>query len=291
MRPARFVVAALLLVSLASHAAAQHRQAAGIALVPATGIALIPATKIGLVPAQDSIRRATPWAVAASAVVPGAGQALLGQKRSIAYGVVEGLLLLRYVGDRRDGNRSRDRYRLLAHDVARAQFADERPVGSFDYYERMSKFEASGAFDAMPGGGIDPETDPTTYNGAMWQLARETYWIDPSSPPPRESPEYQRALALYRARAYADAYRWSWTGATAERDEFRRAIRRSNSEFRHAATDLGFLIANHVLSSIDAFVEVRLRRRDGPAGDVEVRATVPFAVFDGRRNWRGPGGS
>ena len=258
---------------------ASSRSAPGT--VPYVAIAAAPPMPHLIVPLDDGARRASPWAIAASAVLPGAGQALLGQKRSIAYGVIEGLLVMRYIGDRRDGNRSRDRYRFIAHDVARAPFADERPVGNFDYYERMSKYESSGAFDAIPGGSLDPETDPATYNGAMWQLSRETFWIDPQSPPPVDSPEYQRAIQLYRARAYGDSYRWSWKGATTEQDQFRGAIRRANREYRHAATDLGFLIANHVLSSIDAFVEVRVRRREGPAGATEVRATIPIDLTRG----------
>jgi hypothetical protein len=309
VRPAILVVAAMLSLVLPSRAAAQRRQASRIApavardsatppaLVrapalradgaptaargPALLSAIAPVVSRHAVPMRDGARRASPWAIAASAVLPGAGQALLGQKRSIAYGVIVGLLVMRYIGDRRDGNRSRDRYRFIAHDVARAPFAEDRPTGSCDYYERMSKSEASGAFDAIPGGSLDPETDPSTYNGAMWQLSRETFWLDPQSPPPVDSPEYQRAIQLYRARAYDDAYRWSWEGATTEQDQFRRAIRRANREYRHAATDLGFLIANHVLSSIDAFVEARVRRREGPAGATEVSATIPLDLTRG----------
>lgn len=210
--------------------------------------------------AADSGRRATAWSVLASAIVPGGGQALLRQDRVIAYLAVEAYAWARYVADAREGRRARASYRNLASEVARRPFASVRPVGSFDYYERMEKFLDSGAFDAVEGGDLDPEPDTTTANGAIWLLARETYWSDPAAPPPRDSPEYGRAETFYRERAVGPEYRWSWSNARLEYAEFRRTIRRSNNAYRTSLQDLGLVIANHALSTVDAFITVRLRR-------------------------------
>jgi hypothetical protein len=228
-------------------------------------------------PPRDSTRHATPWAVLASALVPGAGQAILKQDRFVAYLAVEAYAWARYAADAREGRRARASYRGLASDVARRPFSNVRPIGDFEYYERMEKYVESGVFDAIPGGPLDPESDTTTANGAIWLLARETYWADPSSPPPRESPEYSFAETFYRGRAVAPEYRWSWTNARLEYAEFRRTIRRSNNAYRTSLQDLGLVIANHALSTVDAFVTVRLRRHaEGPTQRFELIGSIPF---------------
>ncbi len=235
-------------------------------------------------PRVDSTPRATAWAVLASAVVPGAGQALLRQDRVIAYVVVEAFAWARYRADAQEGRRARKTYRDLASEVARRPFSTHRPVGDFEYYERMEKFTESGAFDAIAGGPLDPEPDTTTANGAIWLLARQTYWADPFTPPPVDSPEYASAEAFYRERAIGPEYRWSWTNAHLEYAEFRRTIRRSNNAYRTSLQDLGLIIANHALSTVDAFITVRLRRQaDVRAAErYELIGTLPL----GRTPWR-----
>ena len=209
---------------------------------------------------RDSTAGATAWAVLASAVVPGTGQALLKQDRVVAYLAVEAYAWARYAADAREGRQARASYRNLASEVARRPFSTTRPVGDFDYYERMEKFVASGAFDAIPGGDLDPEPDTTTANGATWLLARQTFWTNPSDPPPKSSAEYGFAESFYRERAVGPDYQWSWSNARLEYAEFRRTIRRSNNAYRNSLEDLGLVIANHALSTVDAFITVRLRR-------------------------------
>lgn len=209
---------------------------------------------------RDSTARGTVWAVLASAVVPGTGQALLKQDRVVAYLAVEAYSWARYAADAREGRRARTSYRNLASEVARRPFSSNRPVGDFEYYERMEKFAESGAFDAIPGGDLDPEPDTTTANGAIWLLARQTFWSNPADPPPRTSAEYSFAESFYRDRAIGPDYRWSWANARLEYAEFRRTIRRSNNAYRNSLEDLGLVIANHALSTVDAFITVRLRR-------------------------------
>ena len=222
---------------------------------------------------RDSTPAGTAWAVLASALVPGTGQALLGQDRFIAYLAVEAFAWARYRADSREGQRARATYRRLASEVARRPFSVVRPVGDFEYYERMEKFAESGVFDAVDGGLLEPEVDTTTANGAIWLLARQTYWTDPNAPPPVESPEYARAAAFYRERAIRPEYRWSWGNARLEYAEFRRTIRRSNNAYRTSLQDLGLVIANHALSTVDAFITVRLRRQ----GDT--RLTERYELF------------
>ena len=230
-------------------------------------------------PFRDSSmsRRSTPWAVLASAVVPGSGQAILRQDRFVAYLAAEAYAWARYAADAREGRRARASYRRLASEVARRPFSDIRPVGDFEYYERMEKYLESGAYDAIPGGDLDPEPDTTTANGAIWLLARQTFWTDPDATPPRNSNEYGFAETFYRERAVTPDYRWSWTNARLEHAEFRRTIRRSNNAYRTSLQDLGLVIANHALSTVDAFVTVRLRRQANPTSQrFELIGTMPL---------------
>lgn len=234
--------------------------------------------------ARDSAQSAsTAWSVLASAIIPGSGQALLKQDRFVAYLAIEAYAWARYAADAREGRRARSSYRELASEVARRPFGGLRPVGDFDYYEKMEKFAESGAFDAVPGGDLDPEPDSTTANGAIWLLARQTFWTDPTSPPSKSSQEYSNAATFYRDRAVKPEFQWSWTNARLEYAEYRRTIRRSNNAYRTSLQDLGLVIANHALSTVDAFVTVRLRRHvDGGTQRFELYGTLPFGRLTNR---------
>jgi hypothetical protein len=203
------------------------------------------------------------WAPAGSALLPGTGQWLLDQDRFIPYLALEAYAWLKYASDSREGARQRAEYRRLARTVARAQFATSTPNGNWEYYERMEHYTESGVYDAIPGGALQPEPDTTTFNGSVWLLARETYWEDPNTPPDPGSTAYTNALVFYSQRAVTPNYRWSWRDAQLEQDLFRRTIARSNDFYRQAAQDLAVVIANHVLSTVDSYVTVRLRSRRG----------------------------
>jgi hypothetical protein len=268
----------LLAVCLTSSVAAgQSKARAGIApgaspLAPDARIANIAG------PRQTSPAAPSAWAVASSLILPGAGQALLRQERFVPYAAAEAFFLVRYAQHARDARRERDRYRALAADVARAPFGPARQHGTFDYYESMEHFVESGAFDAELGGDLDPEPDTTTFNGRMWLLARKTFWVDVAVPPPRDSREWRLAESFYMNRAVGAAFRWSWRDAQLEYDEFRRTIRRSNDAYRDALTDLSVIIANHVLSGVDALISVRLRSRGGGQGGrgLSIRGELPL---------------
>jgi hypothetical protein len=233
--------------------------ASGVGATPAASLLPTSGDSVATPPAPGAgteVRRPPPswWTPIASAVAPGAGQALLGQNRWVAYAAAEAYSLARYATDARDGRRQRDRYRALARDVARAGFGGELPDGSFDYYERMEHYARSGVYDQGRGGPLLPEGDTTTSNGALWLLARQTYWEDPTIVPPFESAAYRSAIDLYTRRAVRPDYLWSWSGAPLEQDAFRTDISRSNAAFRRSVEDLGAVLANHVLSTVDAYV-------------------------------------
>ena len=217
------------------------------------------------------------WPPLASAILPGAGQGLLRQDRALAYLAIESYGWLRYASDVREGRRQRNGYRALAAQVARAYLSDESPIGDFEYYERMESFIESGVFDANPEDGVQPETNPESFNGFIWLRARTTFWEDPAIPPPPTSEQYQAALDYYANRAIQPQFRWSWRNAQLEQDLFRRTIGRSNDAFRRSIQDLGVIIANHALSTVDAYVAVRIRHaREGESG-VGIEAAIPWS--------------
>src|SRR5262245_32980925 len=177
---------ALLAIAFAAgEAAAQARPAATLGAAPRAATPCVvgncaeapPPASLGA-DSADVARRAPVFAVVASAAIPGSGQALLRSDRFLPYLAFEVFAWTQYASHAREAGRKRDAYRQLASSVARSRFSDTRPVGNFEYYERMEHYQESGAFDTQPGGGIDPESDTLTFNGAMWLLARRTYWKD-----------------------------------------------------------------------------------------------------------------
>lgn len=200
----------------------------------------------------------------ASLLVPGAGQLLGGRARGAVYLVAEALLITRTLSLDSEGRREQDRYRELAWVVARGQFQPVDQDTVFEYYEQVGRYVESGPFDTDPGPGFAPPTDTRTYNGQIWQLARTTYFPDPDNEPPPESAEYKRAMAFYQSRAIGPNFQWSWRNAGLEQDLYRQTIAASDEAFREATTTLGLLLANHLLSAVDAFVSERLSRPDRP---------------------------
>ena len=234
--------------------------------------------------AGDSTRRETGSGIAgavarlpiwsaplASLVVPGIGQARLKQGRAIAYLAAETFILLQYRKDVNEGRRNERDYRDIARTIARRGFTSSPPDTVWQYYEKLSEYVESGAFSMVPNGATVPEIDPQTYNGFQWKLARQQYGI-PEGSSAVGTANYERALALYESRAMRQAYRWSWRNAQLEKDLYVRAISRTNDAYRRATFDLSALIANHLLSSIDAFAVVRLAQ--APNGALRVSTSI-----------------
>ena len=215
-----------------------------------------------------------------SAAVPGAGQLLRGQKRGWAYLAVEALSWTVYADRRSEGARFRTRYRDLAWTTARSG-SGPRVDGDFAYYERLSFWTRSGRFDAEAAtGGIQPETDPSTFNGSVWARALGIFSVQQGDGP--GSPRFDAALAYYEAQAYGEAFLWDWTGAPGARDEYADWIRQSDERFRQATWTLGVLFANHLLSAADAWVSTpaslsltpALSGAGGPAATILLRVEL-----------------
>jgi hypothetical protein len=195
-------------------------------------------------------------ATALSAVLPGAGQHVLGRQRKWAYVAIEGLAWGFWIDRRSAAADFRDRYRDLAWNEARIR-STPRVDGDFEYYETLSKWQRSGAFDVdVDAAGVQPEADPMTFNGSIWALAARIYL--PDGPMiPEDDPRYQRALTYYQERAYATELLWDWTGTADARQTYADLIGESDRRFQQATHVLGVLIANHVVSTVDAFLTAR----------------------------------
>jgi hypothetical protein len=205
----------------------------------------------------------------ASLIVPGTGQLLAGQDRGAVYIAAEIFLLSRYVELSSQGDGAAEHYRDLAFEVARRGYAPARRDTVFEYFEQMQHFTASGEYDNDPGTAFVPEPDPATYNGSVWLLARRTFWADPDSTPDPASTEYQQAVQFYVARAVGPDFRWSWRDAPLEQQAFGETIRESDGAFREAQTYLGLLLANHLVSAVDAFISSRLAQGLGRPARLE----------------------
>ncbi len=244
-------------------------------------------TRIPSLSADDADHRPGWIGPLASAVVPGSGQLMSGAPRGAIYLVAEVFLITKYANSRSEAHREQDRYLDLAFEVARSAFAPSQRDTAFEYFEQMTKFVESGPFDVDPGPGFAPPTDEQTFNGTQWRLARETFFGDPDSPPDPSSPEYQQAIQFYRSRAIGPDYRWSWRDNPLEYDTFRQAIRKSDDAFQRSTVQIGLVLANHLISTIDAFISERLSasghrthlktvltQKAGPLGGPSVTWTV-----------------
>lgn len=235
-------------------------------------------------PPLPEVLRSPGGALAASLVVPGAGQAALGLNRWPVYLALEAGLWWLWADARHDFRDYRAAYRDVAWESARIQ-VEPRVDGGWPYYEAMSHYLASGAYDVDPAAGLQPEEDPSTYNGSVWEVARGIYLPGGAADP--ASPQYAAALAWYEERAAGEAFLWSWAGQEAELSEFRELIGSADDARRTQTTAVGVILANHLVSAIDALIAARLRSSGrpvlesglvpGPAGGAwALRLRLPF---------------
>ena len=192
-------------------------------------------------------------ATAASLAFPGSGQLILGQGRWALYVGLELTGWLVALDHRRTGHRQRSEYFDLSWMVARSGGTGPRQDdGDWEYYERMGSWLRSGSYDADPfRAGVQPEEDLKSFNGATWVLAKDLYLPAGAG---ETNPAYARALEYYEKRAYPAEQRWDWTGREASMIEYRNLITRSDEALRTATVVLGAVVANHLLSAVDAFV-------------------------------------
>ncbi|MFH1763505.1 MAG: hypothetical protein ABIF09_04860 [Gemmatimonadota bacterium] len=202
-----------------------------------------------------------------SAVVPGAGQWLLGQERWPAYLAVELWAWIQFLDWRREGHRLQTQYKDLAWLVARRVSTGPRTEAGWEYYEALTHFQSSGAYDSDPlTPGVQPEGNSTTFNGSVWALAQEIYFPEnPENPVQEGSDPYKKAFDYYLSRAYAPGLAWHWGANTLHREEYTGLIRDSDEALRSSTGMIGVILANHLLSAVDALVSGRL----GIAGRTE----------------------
>jgi hypothetical protein len=220
-----------------------------LALVTGT----IPAT---IVP-QTGAQGVSPGRAAAlSVLIPGAGQHVLDQRRKWGYLALEALGWILYADRRGAGAELRRAYRDFAWSEARLQ-SGARVDGDWQYYETLTHWARSGHYDADPTtGGVQPESDPATYNGSIWALATQLFL--PGGPgTPTDDPSYQRALAYYAQRGYNTAFLWDWTGRGGAQSAYVDLISATDRRYRQATNVLGALIANHALAAADAYLSAR----------------------------------
>ncbi len=220
-----------------------------------------------------------------SVLLPGWGQREQGSNRWVAYLAAEVWAWIQFVERRREGKALQREYRDLAWSVARRVSSGPRKDGSFEYYEAMTEFVSSGAYDLDPDGfGVQPETNEETYNGTIWLLARQIFFLDdPDNPVEEDSRPYQKAIRYYLSRAYTPDLAWNWSSSPFQQAEFASLIRSSDENLRRSTTMIGVILANHLLSAVDALVTGRIRESSSPGPSLEtgIRAgpdgsAIPF---------------
>jgi len=199
-----------------------------------------------------------------SSLLPGMGQRMLGQDRWVAYMAAEIWAWAQYLERRREGRRLQKGYRDLAWLVARRVSIGRRVDGNFEYYESMTEFRSSGAYDLAPEeAGVQPETDRDTFNGFIWELAREIYFLDdPEALAEERAIQYEKAIRYYLSRAITPTLAWNWSDNDLQQAEFAELIRESDENLRRGTTMIGLILANHLLSAVDALVTGRLLQEE-----------------------------
>jgi hypothetical protein len=207
------------------------------------------------------------------------GQLLLGQRRWTIYAGAELAGWLVHLDQLRQGRKHRKTYRNLAWVAARGM-PQPREEGGWEYYEALGSWNRSGAFDADDGQpGVQPEMDPATYNGAIWELARDLYLPEGAGP---GHPAWTRALDYYHGRAIQPAFLWDWSGREEHLMEYRELIDRSDEALRTATVVFGAVVANHLFSAVDAFVSSRLGRPTPVSANVQWRELASGTALEWR---------
>jgi hypothetical protein len=117
----------------------------------------------------------------------------------------------------------------------------------------------------------------------MWALARSLYSPGGGNcPTGSESDGCQRALAYYLEHAIPPGYLWAWGASNLEQKVFAELIEKSDGSFRSATRFLGIILANHLISAVDALVVARTRSTS-PAG---ARIRVGGGFEPDPRGWR-----
>jgi hypothetical protein len=210
------------------------------------------------------------------ALVPGLPQFLDGRPRAYAYFAVEGFSIGALFTLNSRGNSYLDRYKTLAL-TARNNFVypglrnnptedvDLTSEGYGEYYEDLLKWTSSGDYDNDPNQtGVQPETDPRTYNGHQWEIAKINNYTGSSGgiPVPASQAEADAAMQSYLQRVYLRELNWDWTGLDEENEEYHRLFDVSERAYRNRNNFVAVLLANHLVSVIDVLITERLNRSE-----------------------------
>ena len=189
-----------------------------------------------------------------SLAIPGLGQQRLGRSRKWLFAGLEVAAWAVYLERRAAGGGLRDDYRDFAWQSGRLQ-AGPRVDADFNYYETLSKWDRSGAFDRdATSSGLQPEEDPSTFNGTIWSRAQAIFLGGGGQP---GDAGFVQALEYYQERAYQTEFLWDWSRTAGGQARLGELISESDSRFVQATTALGVVIANHLVSAIDAFLAAR----------------------------------
>lgn len=227
---------------------------------------------------QEFVSLSPGLATGASLILPGTGQLLLGKRRWVLFAGLELLGWLVHLDQRRDGHRLRTEYVDMAWMVARSGDVQPGSEGDFEYYERLASWSRSGNWDADPArAGVQPEADAETFNGAAWALAQDIF-LPPGAG--ESHPAFAKALEFYEGRAYPPGLLWDWTGKDASLEEYRNLIKRSDESLRTASVVLGAVVANHLLSAVDAFVSSHLPVAGSVSASAGLRGRLQGPVLE-----------
>ena len=94
---------------------------------------------------------------------------------------------------------------------------------------------------------------------------RSSFRKIPTPPPDEDSQPYSLARSYYLSRAYRPDFAWDWGSNNLHQEEYAELIRDSDEASRRSTGMIGLILANHLLSAVDALVSGRL----GIAGETE----------------------
>ena len=232
-----------------------------LALPPARGMAQrVEEVRAGV--SSDTLLRKR-LAPIASAVIPGTGQMLLRNNRSIVYMAVEAIAWWRYRKHVNERVEQEGAFKELARRVARSHFSPNAGDGSWTYYEMMRDYAESGDFSTSDNA-VVPPSDTLTFNGHVWLDALRTH------------ASTSEALTQYDQRAIRPEFQWSWKNARIQWDIFSQLTGKRNDANRAANIDLLLLAGNHLLSMVDAFGTFRLQVRPAEGGGASLGASISW---------------
>ena len=207
-------------------------------------------------------------------LVPGLPQYLDGQWRSYGYFAVEGASIASLIVLNSQGDLRRERYLRLGW-IVRSNYVypglrnnpEEITVPSLpgynEYYEDFTKWPSSGDFDDDPSlEGVQPESDPRTYNGHKWEIAKINNYSGTNGgiAVPENPQEEINALEAYKQMVYPIEYNWDWTGLEQEKQRYHELFEKSEDALRRRSTFVTILLANHLVSGLDVLIQNRINR-------------------------------